>query len=64
MNKIVKFVMDQDLMKNMIKANSGCFVTEGTIPIVDLVCDQHTASEVYCGYDGKVDKICDYFIER
>lgn len=49
----------------MIKADCGCFISQGEQqPVIDLVCDEHTASEVYGGYDGKVDKICDYLIER
>ena len=48
----------------MIQAECGCFITEGEQPIIDLVCDEHTASEVYGGYDGNVDKICDYLIDQ
>lgn len=49
----------------MIKADCGCYIIPNIpSPIIQLVCDEHTASEVYGGYDGKVDEVCDYLLER
>ena len=47
----------------MIRSDCGCYITENPL-VIDLVCNEHTASEVYGGYDGKVDEVCDYLIER
>ena len=48
----------------MIKANCGCYITQAKPPAIHLTCDEHVASSIYGGYDGKEDKICDYLIEQ